>query len=76
MAEQEQIEKENKEAEEQAVEKANEARLDVGEFKRWDEVKGTWDKGAQGLVELRGGLTESVARGERAGRVVVYLEGK
>jgi len=76
LAEQEQLDREMRDAEELAVETARGAQLEIGELPRWDEVKGTWERSTEGLVELTSGLTESVARGERAGRVVVYLEGK
>ncbi len=44
------------------------------EFKRWDEVRSSWTRGTEGLVDLKGGLTETVARVERAKAVLAELE--
>lgn len=64
------------EEEEVVVEAAASARLDVWrDGGRWDEVRATWERGTEGLGALKGGLTESVARMERVGGVVEYLEG-
>ncbi|KAF2402364.1 hypothetical protein EJ06DRAFT_490740 [Trichodelitschia bisporula] len=45
-------------------------------LERWDEVRATWERGTEGLVALKGGLTETVARLERAKAVVEHLDGK
>ncbi|KAF2088666.1 hypothetical protein K490DRAFT_39348 [Saccharata proteae CBS 121410] len=55
---------------------AESARVDVGGMERWDEVRKMWERGTDGLVGLKGGLTETVARLERAEKVVGYLEGR
>ncbi|KAE9985946.1 hypothetical protein BLS_002968 [Venturia inaequalis] len=47
--------------------------IDLVELKRWDDVQGTWEKGAEGLVKSKTDLTETVARLERAKGVVEYL---
>ncbi|KAF1984384.1 hypothetical protein K402DRAFT_447672 [Aulographum hederae CBS 113979] len=65
-----------REEREEALRAARESRLEMGELRRWDDVRGTWEKGAEGLVGLKGGLTGSVAKGERALGVVGWLEGK
>ncbi|KAK7509990.1 uncharacterized protein IWZ02DRAFT_472383 [Phyllosticta citriasiana] len=41
-----------------------------------EEVRAMWERGAEGLVALKRGLTETVARVERANGVVGYVEGR
>ncbi|KAK8227423.1 hypothetical protein IWZ00DRAFT_547215 [Phyllosticta capitalensis] len=41
-----------------------------------DEVRAMWERGTEGLVALKRGLTETVARVERAEGVVGYVEGE
>ncbi|KAK7533242.1 uncharacterized protein J3D65DRAFT_75962 [Phyllosticta citribraziliensis] len=41
-----------------------------------DEVRAMWERGTEGLVALKRGLTETVARVERANGVVGYVEGR
>ncbi|KAF2147282.1 uncharacterized protein K452DRAFT_217512 [Aplosporella prunicola CBS 121167] len=48
---------------------------DVPAFARWDDVLAMWERGASGLVELKGGLTGTVAKLERAERACAVLEG-
>jgi kinetochor protein Mis14/NSL1 len=48
--------------------------VDIGELKRWDEVQATWGRGTEGLVGLKGGLTETVAKLERANAVAEHME--
>lgn len=64
-------------AEEEALlaQAEKEGRLDIGQLQRWNEVQAMWERGTEGLVGLKG-LTETVARLERAEGVVGYLEGK
>ncbi|EON65439.1 hypothetical protein W97_04677 [Coniosporium apollinis CBS 100218] len=64
-------------AEEEALlaQAEKEGRLDIGQLQRWDEVQAMWERGTEGLVGLKG-LTETVARLERAEGVVGYLERK
>jgi kinetochor protein Mis14/NSL1 len=52
------------------------AGLKVGELKRLDEVKTTWDTGTTGLVGLKTDLTETVAKMERARGVIEEVEGR
>lgn len=66
------------------------AKLDVKEPERWDEVREMWGIGVGGLVRLQGGgggssgdaqggtgagLTETVGRVERARKAVEVVEG-
>lgn len=53
-----------------------EGKVDLGDLERWDEVRDTWDKGTEELLSLKGGLTETVARLERAKTVVGYMQGR
>jgi kinetochor protein Mis14/NSL1 len=75
LQESEQWEQEYRTREAKALQ-APESVLDLGELRRWDEVQRTWERGAEGLGALKGGLPETRARLERAGEVVGYLEGK
>ncbi|KAI9696634.1 MAG: hypothetical protein M1820_008083 [Bogoriella megaspora] len=50
--------------------------LNAGKFERWDDVEKMWDRGTQGLVGLKSGLTETVARCERAVEVAAEVDGK
>ncbi|KAF1816147.1 hypothetical protein P152DRAFT_427959 [Eremomyces bilateralis CBS 781.70] len=61
------------------IEDAKGERLALTEPARGEEVAEMWEVGTGGLVELKGGLTETVGRVERAGRVgghVVGLKGE
>ena len=40
--------------------------LDIGKLERLEDVEKTWKRGTQGLLELKSGLTETVAKCERA----------
>ncbi|KAL9094386.1 MAG: hypothetical protein Q9165_003236 [Trypethelium subeluteriae] len=40
--------------------------LKIGNLERWDDVEKNYGKGTQGLLDLKSGLTETVARCERA----------
>lgn len=55
-----------------------EARLDVGELdgRKWDDVEKHWEIATSGLVGLKGSLTETRAKLERAKEVVDYMEGR
>lgn len=75
LQESEQWEQEHRTREAKALQ-ASDSVLDLGELRRWDEVQRTWERGAEGLGALKGGLPETRARLERAGEVVGYLEGK
>ncbi|KIW03059.1 uncharacterized protein PV09_05708 [Verruconis gallopava] len=48
--------------------------LDVGGFKRWDEVQAAYGQSIDALVRLRTELTESVAKLQRARGVAAYVE--
>ncbi|KAF2102009.1 hypothetical protein NA57DRAFT_73448 [Rhizodiscina lignyota] len=76
--ESEMLDKEARDAEEEAVKQAVESRieLDVAALERWDDVKRTWERGAEGLVALKGSLGETRAKVERVGSVVGYVEGR
>jgi kinetochor protein Mis14/NSL1 len=50
--------------------------LQLGELKRLDEVRRTWERGTGGLIALKADLTETVAKLERAKGVVEHLEEK
>jgi len=50
--------------------------INIGELKRWEEIRTTWERGTQGLVGLKSSLTETVARLERAKNVVEHMDGK
>jgi len=71
------LDAEAKRAEEEALAEAGRTRSDVvdGDEGRWEEVSVMWERGTDGLVGLKGGLTETVARMERVEAVVRYLEG-
>lgn len=60
----------------ESMDKMTVPELDLGEFKRWDEVQATWARGAEGLLELKGGLTETAAKLERAKSVADMMESK
>lgn len=72
------MDREAQEAEELALREAMESRfeVDVPALSRWDDVKRTWERGTEGLVGLKGGLGETRAKVERAGKVVGYVEGR
>ncbi|KAI9822310.1 MAG: hypothetical protein M1827_000028 [Pycnora praestabilis] len=53
----------------------SDAVLDMGRLERWDEVEEMYGRGVEGLGRLRGGMTETAARLERAARAVGYVEG-
>ena len=55
---------------------AREAKLDVGEIERLDEVQGSWAKGTEELGELKTRLGGTVAKMERAKKAVDFVEGK
>ena len=62
-------------AEAERLKKENEAQeMDIGKFERWDDVQRMWERGTQGLVGLKSGLTETVARCERAVEVAKEVE--
>jgi kinetochor protein Mis14/NSL1 len=48
--------------------------LDVGEFKRWDDVQTVYEQSTDGLVKLKTDLTETVAKLERAKGVATYMQ--
>jgi kinetochor protein Mis14/NSL1 len=65
------------EQEKQGIKEAEEeGKVDLGDLERWDEVRDTWAKGTEELLALKGGLTETVARLERAKTVVGYMQGR
>ncbi|KAF2237309.1 hypothetical protein EV356DRAFT_31834 [Viridothelium virens] len=45
---------------------SNDYELNIGKLERWDDVEKTYERGTQGLLDLKSGLTETVARCERA----------
>ena len=75
LQESEQWEQEHRMREAKALQ-APESVLDLGELRRWDEMQRMWERGAEGLGALKGGLPETRARLERADEVVGYLVGK
>lgn len=54
------------------------ARLDVygPGAERWDDTRRVWERGTEGLMELKGGLTETVAKLERARDVLEVMDEK
>ena len=64
-----------KKQEELDAEAARELKLDVGDLERMSEVQGTWQRGTEELEELKGKVGGTVARMERAKRVVEFVEG-
>lgn len=57
---------------------ADGARLDVygPGIERWDDTKKVWERGTEGLFGLKGGLTETVAKLERARDVLEVMDEK
>lgn len=49
---------------------AKATRMDVGEVERVDEMQSTWQRGAEDLAGLKGGLGETVEKMEKARRAV------
>lgn len=47
--------------------------IDIGDMKRWHDVQASWNRGTESLVALKGNLTETVARLERAKAVVEHM---
>lgn len=62
--------------EEAELEAARRAKLEVGEMERLDEVRGTWEKGAEELGELKARMGGTMAKMERAQRAVEFVEGR
>ena len=63
-------------AEETSLEAAREAKLDIGEAERVDEMETTWQKGSDELLALKTGLGGTVARMEKAQKAVNVVEGR
>lgn len=49
---------------------AKATKMDVGEIQRADEMQNTWQRGAEDLAGLKGGLGETVEKMEKARRAV------
>jgi kinetochor protein Mis14/NSL1 len=50
--------------------------LDFPRPRRWGDVQATWERGAEGMVKLKSGLTETGGKLEEARRVVGVLDGE
>lgn len=50
--------------------------MEVGEVERVDEMQSTWQRGAEDLAGLKGGLGETVEKMEKAKRAVEVVGDK
>ncbi|KAK5168778.1 uncharacterized protein LTR77_006087 [Saxophila tyrrhenica] len=56
------------------VDEAKQAKVDVGEVERLEEIQATWQNGTESLTALKSGLGGTVAKMERAQQAVDFLE--